>query len=183
MQVHEGVCREADVVSINILEGNLVERMMQRLLTQGIEVAVVAIGEGEVKLAVGAPGGRLIVEELVSSTQLLTRRSYRDGLAWRTSESPPRPYFYPAFGAGKFECASSYSGLVCPRSGIVSPLASQSAYCGKAFTRTSISSLLTRTAPLLTFSHLLCSVPLKMLSFFGPIFFINKRALSAELSI
>ncbi|MCY1557138.1 hypothetical protein D9M68_939600 [compost metagenome] len=66
MQVHEGVCREGEVLSINILEGKLGERMTQLLLTQGIEVAVVAIGAGEVKLAVRAPGGMLIVEELVS---------------------------------------------------------------------------------------------------------------------
>ncbi|MDA8482886.1 carbon storage regulator [Pseudomonas resinovorans] len=66
MQVHEGVCREGDVLSINILEGTLGERMKQLLLTQGIEVAVVSIRGGEVKLAVRAPGGMLIVEELVS---------------------------------------------------------------------------------------------------------------------
>ncbi|MDT4863767.1 hypothetical protein FQZ97_984880 [compost metagenome] len=66
MQVHEGVCREGDVLSINILEGTLGERMKQLLLTQGIEVEVVAIREGEVKLVVRAPGGMLIVEELVS---------------------------------------------------------------------------------------------------------------------
>lgn len=65
MEVHEGVCREGDVLSINILEGKLGKRMMQLLLTQGIEVEVVKIGEGEVKLVVRAPGGMLIVEELV----------------------------------------------------------------------------------------------------------------------
>ena len=63
MHVHESVCREGDVLSINILEGNLGERMTQLLLIQGIEVKVVAIREGEVKLAVRAPGGMLIVEE------------------------------------------------------------------------------------------------------------------------
>ncbi|MNR57013.1 hypothetical protein D3C85_1777040 [compost metagenome] len=66
MQVHEGVCREGDVLSINILEGKLSERMTRLLLTQGIEVEVIAIGKGEVRLAVRAPGGMLIVEELVS---------------------------------------------------------------------------------------------------------------------
>jgi len=64
MQLHEGVCRAGDVVSINILDGEPDERMMLLLLTQGIEVEVLEVLEGAVKLAVRAPGGMLIVEEL-----------------------------------------------------------------------------------------------------------------------
>jgi len=37
---------------------------MRLLLTQGIEVEVLEVLEGAVKLAVRAPGGMLIVEEL-----------------------------------------------------------------------------------------------------------------------
>ncbi|OEC45264.1 hypothetical protein A7D27_05585 [Pseudomonas sp. 1D4] len=64
MQLHEGVCRVGDVVSINILDGEPDERLMELLLTQGIEVEVLEVLEGAVKLAVRAPGGMLIVEEL-----------------------------------------------------------------------------------------------------------------------
>ncbi|MCU9947906.1 carbon storage regulator [Pseudomonas sp. PDM13] len=64
MQSHEGVCRLGDVVSINILDGEPDERLMRLLLTQGIEVEVLEVREGAVKLAVRAPGGMLIVEEL-----------------------------------------------------------------------------------------------------------------------
>ncbi|BCA30455.1 hypothetical protein [Metapseudomonas otitidis] len=64
MQSHQGVCRAGDVVSINILKGEPDERVMRLLLTQGIEVEVVEVLEGAVKLAVRAPGGMLIVEEL-----------------------------------------------------------------------------------------------------------------------
>ncbi|WP_165673392.1 hypothetical protein [Metapseudomonas otitidis] len=64
MQLHEGVCRVGDVVSINILDGEPDERVMRLLLTQGIEVEVLEVLEGAVKLAVRAPGGMLIVEEL-----------------------------------------------------------------------------------------------------------------------
>ncbi|BBT18437.1 hypothetical protein FBY21_5271 [Pseudomonas sp. SLBN-26] len=64
MQLHEGVCRAGDVVSINILDGEPDERVMRLLLTQGIEVEVLEVLEGAVKLAVRAPGGMLIVEEL-----------------------------------------------------------------------------------------------------------------------
>lgn len=64
MEVHESLFRPGDVVSINILEGEPDERVMRLLLTQGIEVEVVEVLEGAVKLAVRAPGGMLIVEEL-----------------------------------------------------------------------------------------------------------------------
>ncbi len=40
------------------------ERLLRLLLTQGIEVEVLEVLEGAVKLAVRAPSGRLIVEEL-----------------------------------------------------------------------------------------------------------------------
>lgn len=64
MEVHESLFRPGDVVSINILKGEPDERAMRLLLTQGIEVEVVEVLEGAVKLAVRAPGGMLIVEEL-----------------------------------------------------------------------------------------------------------------------
>ncbi|GAC1030275.1 hypothetical protein thsps21_11020 [Pseudomonas sp. No.21] len=51
-------------MSINILDGEPDERVMRLLLTQGIEVEVLEVREGAVKLAVRAPGGMLIVEEL-----------------------------------------------------------------------------------------------------------------------
>lgn len=64
MQLHEGVCRPGDVVSINLLDGKLGTQVMRLLLTQGIEVEVLEVLEGAVKLVVRAPSGMLIVEEL-----------------------------------------------------------------------------------------------------------------------
>ncbi|WP_374979056.1 hypothetical protein PSGK_19150 [Pseudomonas solani] len=52
-------------MSINILDGEPDERLMRLLLTQGIEVEVLEVREGAVKLAVRAPAGILIVEERV----------------------------------------------------------------------------------------------------------------------
>ncbi len=64
MQLHEGVCRPGDVVSINLLDGKLGTQVMRLLLTQGIEVEVLEVRGDSVKLAVRAPSGMLIVEEL-----------------------------------------------------------------------------------------------------------------------
>ncbi|OWJ96276.1 hypothetical protein B6S59_07080 [Pseudomonas sp. A46] len=65
MQVREGECRVGDVLSLNILEGRASEELMRLLLTHGIEIEVVAIEAGSVRLIVRAPAKMLIVEELV----------------------------------------------------------------------------------------------------------------------
>ncbi|PZE14477.1 hypothetical protein DMX10_05780 [Pseudomonas sp. 57B-090624] len=52
------------MVSINLLDGKLVTQVMRLLLTQGIEVEVLEVRGDSVRLAVRAPSGMLIVEEL-----------------------------------------------------------------------------------------------------------------------
>lgn len=76
MRLHQGICRAGDIISINILEGGADERVMRLLLTQGIEVEVLEILEGTVRLVVRAPEGVLIVEELVFSSQSSPLFSY-----------------------------------------------------------------------------------------------------------
>jgi hypothetical protein len=67
MQIHQGDSKVGDVLTLNILQGEAGERMMQLLLTQGIEIEVKAISERAVSLIVRAPGGMMIVEELAAS--------------------------------------------------------------------------------------------------------------------
>ncbi|QRY77831.1 hypothetical protein JVX91_19805 [Pseudomonas sp. PDNC002] len=64
MQLHQGNNQVGDVLSLNILQGEASESMMQLLLTQGIEIEVKAIGENSVTIAVRAPRGMMIVEEV-----------------------------------------------------------------------------------------------------------------------
>lgn len=64
MQVYQGESKIGDVLSLNILQGEAGERMMQLLLTQGIEIEVRAIAKNSVTLLVMAPGGMMIVEEI-----------------------------------------------------------------------------------------------------------------------
>lgn len=66
MQVHEGECRQGDVLSLNILEGRASEGLMQLLLTYGIEIEVATIQGDSVRLIIRAPAKMLIVEELAA---------------------------------------------------------------------------------------------------------------------
>ncbi|MGF6694498.1 sRNA-binding carbon storage regulator CsrA [Metapseudomonas resinovorans] len=66
MQVHEGQCKNSDVLSLNILEGRASEELMRLLLTHGIEIEVAAIQGDSVRLIIRAPGKMLIVEELAA---------------------------------------------------------------------------------------------------------------------
>ncbi|MBD9629533.1 hypothetical protein [Pseudomonas sp. PDM19] len=66
MQIHQGESKVGDVLSLNILQGEAGERLIHLLLTQGIEIEVKAIAENSVTLAVRAPGGMMIVEEIAA---------------------------------------------------------------------------------------------------------------------
>lgn len=70
MQIHQGESRVGDVLSLNVLQGQAGEQMMRLLLTQGIEIEVVAIGLQTVKLIIRAPGEMLIVEELAGHPEV-----------------------------------------------------------------------------------------------------------------
>lgn len=69
MQLHESENRVGDVLTLNILNGHAGERLMQLLLTQGIEIEVEAIRARSVKLVIRAPGEILLVEELAWGAQ------------------------------------------------------------------------------------------------------------------
>lgn len=64
MQIHRGENGVGDVLSLNILKGEAGERMMQLLLTQGIEIEVAELAAQSVRLIIRAPSEMLIVEEL-----------------------------------------------------------------------------------------------------------------------
>ncbi|WP_281686893.1 hypothetical protein [Pseudomonas citronellolis] len=64
MQIHRGESQVGDVLSLNILQGHAGARMMELLLTQGIEIEVSAVGPQSVTLIIRAPKEILIVEEL-----------------------------------------------------------------------------------------------------------------------
>lgn len=67
MQLHRGLSKTGDVLSINILKGEIQQHTLQMLLTQGIEVEIGRLCDDAVTLIIRAPQGMLIVEELAPS--------------------------------------------------------------------------------------------------------------------
>ncbi|MBB4867634.1 sRNA-binding carbon storage regulator CsrA [Pseudomonas nitritireducens] len=66
MQIYQSRNRTGDVISLNILNGQVDDRIMRLLLTQGIEIEFVAIENQAVQLIIRAPRGMWIVEEIES---------------------------------------------------------------------------------------------------------------------